>query len=639
MRTKSTSSSSNTDFSGTVEGPTTPPEHGAHGVDGHPPDSEGGVHDGVENGNSAEEWAARDGGGGDEGHGHTGTFDSARLRSEIEGRALLGSARSYLDHGTLREALSYLIRHQGEGATIKDLKALVDHLGHGGVIERGFQHSLGQKIDHALQTLAQSHLSGKQIDEFKSQLSQLAHSRDPAQALAQFKELSSKLGSLAENARKHGLGDLSERLASLSDSAHGLAKFAEKARGFDGASLHDFATKFGKEVKDLRTLEDLKALADRHGVSGLLGHALDTDVGKHIEAFIKGAEHLPEARKKAEEFLETVRSLRGKSPEELIKHLKDLPGGLQEFAKLARSSGLGDVAEKLEGAVGRFKQVQSLAGDLKGLTPEKAAELASRRLKDIGSKDLVDGVLSQVPIGTTHKEGSFSAETAAYKRHDVIGSKDGNYYLEHDLELLSAGAKGRGSVTADWKHGKFAAEGEIEAHATLISARAQGHLRYGIVEAEGTASAEVGARAQARGSATFDLKERKVLVEGQAGAFAGAEANAQGKVDVGGVGLEGRAGVRAGVGVNIGGSFGYDKGKVTFGFNIGASLGIGFNLGFKISIDFGKIADTISKYVPGAAVVFKAATAAVGVITDGVKAVGSALASAGKAVKNFFSGW
>jgi hypothetical protein len=354
---------------------------------------------------------------------------------------------------------------------------------------------------------------------------------------------------------------------------------------------------------------------------------------------MKAADKLPEARKKAEEFLSTLKGLQGKSPDELVKHLKDLPGGLQDFAKLARSLGQGDLAAKLDSAVNRFKQVSDLAKDLKGMSPQKAVDEASKRLKNIAPKDVLDETLKRLPIPTTRKEGSFSAEVAAYKRKDTFGSKDGPAYFEHEMELLSAGAKGRGSVTADWKSGKFEAEGEIEAHASLIRARAQGHLRYGIVEAEGNASLDVGARAGAKGSAAFDLKERRLVVQGQAGAFAGVEATAEGKVDVGGVGAEGRAGLRAGVGVNIGGSFGYDKGKVSFGFNIGASLGIGFNLGFKITLDFNKIGDTIKKYVPGAAEIFKATTAVTGVIKDGVKAVGHALESAGKAVKKFFSGW
>jgi hypothetical protein len=561
--------------------------------------------------------------------------DATVSSTEFQAQVLYDSANRLPTE--LRDKLAFLARRPDELKTLTDLKNLAERLGFGGVLERALDKALGPSINDAVALFRKLGRDDASFAEVKDIFSRLADSKDLRGALGSADDLVKTFKKFSALAHAGGDKDLGDRFVELVKGTSQFKELAERYQAAKNFSPTKFAKELAQDVSDLRTFEDLKRLADKHGLGSVFEKALGAN--EDVRRLRDLATNLPEAKQKAEAFAKQLESLaKNKTPAELAKAFKDIPGGLDTLSKAANALGQGQLAGKLEQARNVAKQVDKHLDAVKGMSPKQAQDYLLKKVKEEAPGKVRDLIAEQLP-GNKHYEGNFEVHGAAYSKTHSIGSKDGPFYAEHRLELLSAKASGSGSIDADLKSGKLKAQGQIEARVSLVHAEAEAQFRYGVVEGRGSATAQVGAKAQAQGSLDVDLKNRKVVAEGRASAIVGASATAEGEISAGGVGAKGRAGVRAGAGVEVGGKFGYDNGKVTVGFNIAAALGIGFDLGFEISLDFNKISDTIKQYVPGAKEVFEVASKVGGAVKDGVKAVGDAVASVGKSVKKVFSGW
>lgn len=107
-----------------------------------------------------------------------------------------------------------------------------------------------------------------------------------------------------------------------------------------------------------------------------------------------------------------------------------------------------------------------------------------------------------------------------------------------------------------------------------------------------TASAEAFVGAQGDAEATIVLGKEPRLRVG-AGGFAGASASVSGGVEAAGLGVNGSATGWAGAGAKADLTLGFDKGKLKFGFDVGAALGVGGQLSWGISIDPKEVAGNV----------------------------------------------
>ncbi|HEY8983188.1 MAG TPA: hypothetical protein VIU15_26875 [Streptomyces sp.] len=135
-------------------------------------------------------------------------------------------------------------------------------------------------------------------------------------------------------------------------------------------------------------------------------------------------------------------------------------------------------------------------------------------------------------------------------------------------------------------------DGNLELKATgsayLAKAEAKGGVEYGILGAQASGAAFVGANAEAKFTAGKDG------LRGGAEAFAGAKAEGSASASVGGVGAgatgEAWAGAGAAVGVDVGKG---EDGKYHIGGELGAGLGIGAKVGFQVTVDPAEVLDTV----------------------------------------------
>jgi hypothetical protein len=285
---------------------------------------------------------------------------------------------------------------------------------------------------------------------------------------------------------------------------------------------------------------------------------------------------------------------------------------------------------------------------------------------DGGPRGFYTGWESPKTAGATKSGGSLFA--SGQRKAGLLNYGPGAYgagptIAEYDKAVARAGA--RTGAQGDW--GEFEANAEVRALAVRgrihgiaawndgleVGIGAQGRLElvgasanvgYGVdafsiggekvrFQANGSADAFVGAQGDASASITLN-KEPSIRVG--AGGFAGASASIAGQATLGGVGVKGGAQAWAGVGAKANLEVGFKDGKFVLGGEIGAALGVGFGAKFGIAVDFKPLINTVKGV--GNAVAEGAKTVA-GAVANVATKVGEGLASAGKAVGNFFKKW
>ena len=602
------------------------------------PSDESWISDQVEQRTGGEEYLA----GGDANEGFAENFpEGATIRPEdLRASVVYDSARRALDSGDLRERLSFLAGRTETAAPLADLKRLADQLGFGGVIGRGFDDVHGSALQSALQKFEGLAANHPAADTLRALLPSLAGSRDLKDAIGKAGQLAQQLGNLAQFARGQGAGEVGDGFARLARGAQYIADWANTARSLESQTPQKFAANLGKELGEIRTLQGAQQLAEKYGLGNLVNQTLGSDIGKSLATLGQLAQHLPNAQVGINDVLQQLKNL-GNSNQlgDIAKHLGDIPGGLSKLADLAHSLGHADLGGALEAGLGKLKELGNFADGLKGKSAGDVVDGLVGKLKDVSPETVADLVMSQLPGKKTY-QGSFAAHGSVVHEEGSFGSPGGVAYGRGSVELLSAGATGSGRAEVDLKNGRVRLDGTLDANALLARAEGEAHLRAGPLEANAQGSAEVGARAHVQGHGEFDLKEGTAEISGQGKLFAGARADVSGDASIGGVGVSGQAGLRVGLGVEAGGHIGFDHGKFSVGFNIGATLGIGFNLGFSVSIDFKKIGESLSNIWhnigDGVEGVFHAASEvghAVGaVVSDVGHAVGGAVSAVGSAV-------
>ncbi len=193
----------------------------------------------------------------------------------------------------------------------------------------------------------------------------------------------------------------------------------------------------------------------------------------------------------------------------------------------------------------------------------------------------------EVEANVAHAEGSFGREGSALSG-------------QGEVSALSAGASGEAAVEADWARGTVTASGEVNAHANLVSAEGSVRSDYGVGSTEVSARGHVGAEAGVNGEVVLDPLNGDVAASVGGEAFVGARASAELEQTLGPATATVGGEVFAGVGVEFEADVGFEDGKLSASFDVGAALGIGASLEFGVEVDVGAAVDTARDVVGGA---------------------------------------
>jgi hypothetical protein len=203
-----------------------------------------------------------------------------------------------------------------------------------------------------------------------------------------------------------------------------------------------------------------------------------------------------------------------------------------------------------------------------------------------------------VKVGLTGIEAQGHAEAGIEARAGTSGRVEGQYGTAEGSASAQISAKATADGKATLGPNGLTAEGHLYAGVSA-SAEASGRLESkpfatigGVpmtLSAEGKAKVEAGAYAYADAKAQATWNPPALAVNAKAGAFAGARASAEGSIGAGPVKATGRAEAWAGIGAEANLDVGYHDGKLSLDFGAGAALGVGFKLGGKIELDVGAI--------------------------------------------------
>ena len=168
-----------------------------------------------------------------------------------------------------------------------------------------------------------------------------------------------------------------------------------------------------------------------------------------------------------------------------------------------------------------------------------------REVFNAGKTGKAAGLLNMIP--GLSGSGSFSAQAAGKQGATSFSSAGGLVNGSASYTLAEAYAKGQGQWSV--KGGAVNLAGSVEAGATLVHAQASFHAGKGPYTLDANAAADIGVKAAASGSATFDPAKGIYAAKVHAEAFAGARATAEANVKLGNFGSVGaRAEAWAGVG-------------------------------------------------------------------------------------------
>jgi hypothetical protein len=233
-------------------------------------------------------------------------------------------------------------------------------------------------------------------------------------------------------------------------------------------------------------------------------------------------------------------------------------------------------------------------------TPKTALDKARDRFNQYdhhATKDLFSYTKSGANIpkidmsnAKTIAKGDFNWSNSVYSANHSWGTPGSNFNANVGADFLQANAKGQGSVSFDPSHLTFGAQGSLSASAYLVNAHGDLNANYGWGSTQASGYATVGAEANAKGSIAFDPLHGTAAADVGVDAFAGARAGVDVKQTVGPATITAGAKVEAGIGVDLDAHVGFDHGKFSANFDIGACLGIGADLKFGFSIDTGKLA-------------------------------------------------
>ncbi len=249
----------------------------------------------------------------------------------------------------------------------------------------------------------------------------------------------------------------------------------------------------------------------------------------------------------------------------------------------------------------------------------------------------------------TLASGSVSLGGQLFQARGEWGNPSGPFYAQGSVALGQAVLQAQGSVSANLKNLTFNAQGTFQSSIYAVNAQGQIQARTPLGLTQVGGYAQVGANLSGAGSVAIDPMHGTLAARLGVDAFVGARAGVSLNQTLGPVSAGMIAKAAVGVGVKFDADVGFQKGKFTAKFNIGAALGIGFEIGFKFSVDFNKIGKSITDGIKGlgkaAGRVFKGVGAAVGWLGGQAKKVGQAaqkavkaVGSAAKAVGNAVSG-
>jgi hypothetical protein len=187
---------------------------------------------------------------------------------------------------------------------------------------------------------------------------------------------------------------------------------------------------------------------------------------------------------------------------------------------------------------------------------------------------------------------------ASYKREAVIGA-----YAESKGDHHSTTTKIEGKATVEGKakvdsngvdtSGSVKLGVGAEVSGTLKAERPLG--KYGDSEpkvgVEGTVKATAQASLEANGKVKITRNPPTAIVEGQAGASAVAKVEAELKGTAGPFSVKANVYGSAGAEAKIGGSIGFEDGKLKLSGNLGAAVGLGAGAGANVEIDVKMIGD------------------------------------------------
>jgi hypothetical protein len=238
-----------------------------------------------------------------------------------------------------------------------------------------------------------------------------------------------------------------------------------------------------------------------------------------------------------------------------------------------------------------------------------------------GKPNLLTKILDKLPAW--EKKGQFATGTAAVLKEGSFNALGGLAKGSGRVSVLEASVSGSGSV--GFKNGALTAQGALHAQATLVDAQGSIHLGKGPYTLDASASAFIGAKADAKGELVIDPKNGIYAAKIGGEAFAGARAGAEGNVHLGEFGsVGGRAEAWAGVGAAFHAEAGFKDGRFKARFDIGAALGIGFKIGFNVDINIKGIKDAITKpFKTIGHAVSNVAHKAVDTVKSAVKSVGN----------------
>ena len=534
-----------------------------------------------------------------------------------------------IDVGSLK-ALSFLDKLAGQLDELQKFQSAWKAFSRGGDNVGG---AIGQTMDRVFGNLlgeAMEKLSGRSEAQspFKSitgLVKSLTGGEDFGKALGEVKSFRDNLRGLSDLAKGFGFEDVAKRFESFAGKSGDIARLVDAFKD-GGAGALD---KLREQLGGIDSLQDAKELLTKLSADGLLGRTLEGAVGKDFAQIREAIEGLPEAKEALESFTRAARELGSSKGWKGAGWATSMSGDLKTLSDLVRKAGNEDLAKKLDGmsktvdhVTGAVQKARTSGLDLEGVTPEKAW----------------GAVKEYLPKDMTLAQGKAEWEATLYKTEGSFGSPDGPIYGRGSLTVGEVSASAEGRVSANLQELNLRAGGKVAAEVTVVHAEGEIHGRYGIAEGSARGEAYVGARAEAQGEVVFDPLKGNIGAQGEIDAYAGASAEVDGKIDIGGVGAEGGVQAYAGIGfeADIGASF--DNGKLDLSFEFGAALGIGAGWDIQLSIDFAKLKDTISKYVPAARLAFEAAETAVDVakgVVDVGKDVVEGVGNAAKKVGNF----